>query len=869
MFQKALNLLNNLFTNNSHEPPVFKSAKTEKLVEYAASNENPQWYALRLKDFEAGEDVLAAEPSEQLTVVLDLIEALLSYEDFIKEKRRNQQPYTYTYSWILLRMLVELLRKKLPFTENELLQLIDWSSSYELNHWRAIPQIIKQLQDFEKTHGFTPSLVAKIKTYIEVVSRGNYQDAQDRQNINKLYEIAGLSSRIPLIEGEAWTDFVLNQITRENEPAKSSWIELLNHCAAAKGSTPTAKWLKTADTIIEKIGRDAFKQAILEWFPLVDKPRTQTIERWSEWSPDPNLLLNDQNADILKGLVWLCTKSEDREIVRAITALAISTYRKVPKVGQRCVRVGNACVWALGEMMGDDAVGQLALLKVRIKFGTAQKLIETALEKAAVRAKLPKEEIEEMSVPNYGLQEVGKLREIIGEYSAEISIKGTDEVNLQWFNAEGKLLKSAPLIVKKDYGEELKELNQTLKDIRQMLPAQRNRIDCLYLEQKQWDFDVWRERYLDHTLIGTLARRLIWKFTADSDCNNSVSGIWLDGKIVSSDGKEIVFSISNTKVELWHPLDEPIDGVLAWREFLEQHLIRQPFKQAHREVYLLTDAERNTRVYSNRYAAHILKQHQFNALCAARGWKNKLRLMVDADFPPAMRMLAKWNLRGEFWVEGIGENYGTDTNETGTYLYLATDQVRFYPIDARENYAHAGGGGYGTNGWGNGNVADSLDLEQIPPLVFSEIMRDVDLFVGVASVGNDPNWLDSGAEGNRGNYWYDYSFGELSVSAKTRKQMLERLIPRLKIAPRCSFDDKFLVVKGDFRAYKIHLGSGNILMKPNDQYLCIVANQGTADSNKVFLPFEGDQRTAVILSKAFLLADDTKIKDETILRQIK
>ena len=145
----------------------------------------------------------------------------------------------------------------------------------------------------------------------------------------------------------------------------------------------------------------------------------------------------------------------------------------------------------------------------------------------------------------------------------------------------------------------------------------------------------------------------------------------------------------------------------------------------------------------------------------------------------------------------------------------------------------------------------------------------MDLFVGIASVGNDPNWLDSGAEGNRGNYWYDYSVGELSVSAKTRKQTLERLIPRLKIAPRCSFDDKFLVVKGDIRAYKIHLGSGNILMKPNDQYLCIVAGQGTADSNKVFLPFEGDQRTAIILSKAFLLAEDTKIRDKTILKQIK
>ena len=39
--------------------------------------------------------------------------------------------------------------------------------------------------------------------------------------------------------------------------------------------------------------------------------------------------------------------------------------------------------------------------------------------------------------------------------------------------------------------------------------------------------------------------------------------------------------------------------------------IQQPFKQAFREIYLLTDAEVNTRTYSNRMASHILKQHQY------------------------------------------------------------------------------------------------------------------------------------------------------------------------------------------------------------------------------------------------------------------
>jgi hypothetical protein len=100
--------------------------------------------------------------------------------------------------------------------------------------------------------------------------------------------------------------------------------------------------------------------------------------------------------------------------------------------------------------------------------------------------------------------------------------------------------------------------------------------------------------------------------------------------------------------------------------------------------------------------------------------------------------------------------------------------------------------------------------------------------------------------------------------------VLEMLVPRLKIAERCHLTDRFLVVRGNLRTYKIHLGSGNILMEPNDQYLCIVPlRSGEGKDEKLFLPFEGDQTLAVILSKAFMLANDKKITDSSITRQIK
>src|SRR5690606_40338405 len=57
----------------------------------------------------------------------------------------------------------------------------------------------------------------------------------------------------------------------------------------------------------------------------------------------------------------------------------------------------------------------------------------------------------------------------------------------------------------------------------------------------------------------------------------------------------------------------------------------------------------------------------------------------------------------------------------------------------------------------------------------------------------------------------------------TRREVLVRVLPRMaKLAGRWELGERFLTVRGDLRTYKIHLGSGNILMEPNDQYLCIV-----------------------------------------------
>ncbi|WP_459112787.1 DUF7737 domain-containing protein [Streptomyces sp. MS191] len=159
----------------------------------------------------------------------------------------------------------------------------------------------------------------------------------------------------------------------------------------------------------------------------------------------------------------------------------------------------------------------------------------------------------------------------------------------------------------------------------------------------------------------------------------------------------------------------------------------------------------------------------------------------------------------------------------------------------------------------------------MPRLVLSEALRDVDLFTAVASIGADPQWRDRGEERAFDGYWESWSFGELTESARIRRETLARLLPRTRIADRVELTDRFLRVRGELRAYRIHLGSGNVLMEPEDAYLCIVADRGaTGGPDKVFLPFEEDGGLlSVILSKAFLLAADTGITDRTITDQIR
>jgi hypothetical protein len=438
-------------------------------------------------------------------------------------------------------------------------------------------------------------------------------------------------------------------------------------------------------------------------------------------------------------------------------------------------------------------------------------------------------------LPDLGFGSDGVFHATAGAYEATVTV--ADEVSLTWRRSGGAELHRVPAAVRRDHPDELGSLRGLVKTARAHIVTLTRALEGGLVTSTSYAYGQWRAEFAGHPLGRPLAGRLIWEVEV-------APGEWRavlpsDGGLLDSAGRPLAAVDADAAVRLWHPLRAPLEEIRAWRDLLTGRRIRQPFKQAFREIYLLTPAELETRVYSNRFAAHILRYQRLYALFKTRGWTTRMLGPWDGGSEAdATRELAGRRWRARFfhsYVEGLGESE-----------LASTDQVRF---ESRTDGA-----------W------REVALAEVPPVVFSEAMRDVDLFVGVTSIAADPEWFDRG-EDRYEEYWRREGFGPLSVSAEVRHDALARLLPRTGLASRTELTERFLRVRGSLRTYKIHLGSANILMEPDDAYLCIVRSP-RADRDRVYLPFE-DERLTLILSKAFLLADDAAIDDETILRQIK
>ncbi len=627
----------------------------------------------------------------------------------------------------------------------------------------------------------------------------------------------------PAIPSGAFGAFLIAQFGAMPAKQTTAWEALAGHAVkAGDKSAPTVKWRSAAQPLLAEIGKERFAATLIDWLGVI--------------VPDPEH--PDTSLDVLKGFIWLAPAAAGDGLSGAVGRFAETCFRKVRGIGARSVKLGNAALHALSELADDPQAGaELFRLRGAIKYPSARATLDKRIAELASTSGSSIAALEDAALPTFGLEADGNLAHRLGDTEVRLAVSST-KTDIRWTSAEGKPLKSVPAAVKRDHKAELVAFTLLAKDIEKARAAQARRLEDSWLEARGWSLGDWRRHYFDHPLRRPIVQSLIWQAV---DGDRSIA--FLPGSDTLQDLSGATIELSDTAhVTLWHPLHAEPETVLAWRARIIALELTQPIKQAHREIYVVTEAELRTETYSNRFAAHVLRQHQFRALCQARDWQYDFMGGWDSWNVPT-RTLPALGLRIEYAVEPIEDG---QRSEAYVPLHIATDQVRF--VNSADNSA--------------------LALVDVDRVVFSELMRDVDLFVAVTSVAADPTWQDGGPNGRFGDYWREWAFGDLGQSAETRKALIAGIAPRLSIAGKLEIGEKALIVTGKRHRYAIHFGSANIQILPENRYLCIVPDRSPLELDKIRLPFTGDGQLSTILAKAFMLVDESRIDDPTILRQL-
>jgi len=236
----------------------------------------------------------------------------------------------------------------------------------------------------------------------------------------------------------------------------------------------------------------------------------------------------------------------------------------------------------------------------------------------------------------------------------------------------------------------------------------------------------------------------------------------------------------------------------------------QPFKQAFRELYVVTPAE----------MASSPNSHRFNA--------RKIRTAV------AYRLLQS---RGWTFDGGEGDCTGSCRfREYGITAYWHFREVHHFFVEQEFEVS-------AEIVFRKGD--DPVPLNEVPILVFSEVMRAADLVVSVASVD-------------------EHYSAEMGMA---RFAVIQNVLQKLGFN-NISVEGNFVYVQGKRASYRIHMISANIHIMPA-AYLCVVPDRSAEEGDAIYLPFmDSDSKTAEIISKAIMLSDDDQIKDASIVSQI-
>jgi len=610
---------------------------------------------------------LPATPEGCATLALAAVERA-AWDVFPHGRERPRGHYD-----LWMEIFATLISRRLSFRQVDAAALLALLTElHEYAHWypwRAVLRAVEGVADDPEVR----VVLRRLRTVLD--AEGSFaQQRRFARGIDRLLRGPD-GAELEREPGEAWTEAV------PYEDAEA--LPLLLHAQAARGASPSRPWMRTASTLVGAFGEERFRALASRLFGRAAIPAGAPV--------------GERNGDLLRGLVRMCDGISDEATLRAVGLLAEAMFRKVPGLGARSAKVGNACVRLLGAATESEAVLQLDRLEARVRYAGARQRIRRALHAAADRAGLTRHDLEELSVPDLGFDGDGRWRRRFGDVTCEIEIAPDERIVARWSSA-GRGCRSVPASMRRNHASELKEIRALVRELRRVVPAQRDRIERLLLVEREWSYEAFRERYLDHPLMRHLARRLIWIV-------DGVAACWDGARLVDSAERPVAAAGG---VALWHPLEAPAAEVQAWRVWLHLHGVRQPFKQVHREIYFISEEDPGLSRGSGRFVGHALSQHQFAALCRQRGWRYRLMGRWASHSVPQRDLPG--GFAAEFQV--LAPDREAPVSDHDVFLFVTADIVRFTL------------------------EGEPLELDEVPPRLFSEVMRDIALFVGVAGVGS-------------------------------------------------------------------------------------------------------------------------------------
>jgi hypothetical protein len=745
-------------------------------------------------------------------------------------------------------------RRALPYEVEDLELVLDLLDGYEIDGnargWVLAPQLVRAIERYAASGGAIPERwLSPLRALLAHTAGSRSAEHQKMAVAIRLLlgTIPTAPTRLDLspIDGpDVWSTTVRERLSERfgDDAGLNPLIGMLQ--SSGSGPRPAAAWGRRIVGALDASASS--RDALRVMLQTAVEVRDELVRR----GDTGNWLCSTlpQGAALqIRAAAWAAQLSDADWAPELLERLA-ARYAELLFNGEpHSGRVANGAVSALALLGGRDSIVRLSRLQRLMWHGGMRKHVERELDGLAAAAGLTRGQLLELSAPDLGLGDDGACTLTVGRSgSLTLSLDERCRLVTRWDLAGGESgSASPPRALRSAEPERVQELQKLVKQARASLAAERDRVDGMLAEQPRWALADWLSSYGRQPVLRALGRTLVWNVEVGDEARAGMPGD--DGTFVDVDG--VAFTApSEAELTLWHPVAVSEDEVAAWRSALFERRLGQPVRQVFREVYRPTKDERGSS-HSTRFSGHLLVQRPFRGLLKRRGWTAPALLTWnESGFDPALaqRIFPGFGVRAELiytavWTEEALEGI------PGGYQLVSTGRLRFTTAGPKQG--------------------DALPFEDVPALVLSEAMRDVDLFVSVCSVALDPAWRDAGDEEMQ-LQWRELAFGELVESARIRRQLLERALPELSIADRCAVYDRELVVEGRRATYRIHLGSSQVRVDPHGSLLVVPrARAGAAELARLFLPVETDDTLAAVLGTAFLLANDDAITDETFTSQ--